>query len=111
MDYPTDEDSDDGAGFSIKIPELGDLIGEFEKDDEALFKAAEVIKGVKADHKAKGMEYSAREVDIKDDKKDKTALFDANMSMQREEWTSRLPGMLEDINELIKDPKNKIYLR
>lgn len=33
------------------------------------------------------------------------------MSAQREEWTSRMPGMLEDINELIKDPKNKIYLR
>lgn len=111
VDYPTDEDSDEGAGFSIKIPELGDLIGEFEKDDEALFKAAEGIKAVKAEHKAKGMEFSAREVEIRDDKKDKTALLDANMTMQREEWTSRLPGMLEDINELIKDPKNKIYLR
>lgn len=81
VDYPTDEDSDDGGGFSIKIPELGDLIGEFEKDDEALFKAAEVIKAAKAEHKAKGMEFNAREIDIKDEKKDKTAHFDANMSM------------------------------
>ena len=45
VDYPTDEDSDgDAAGFSIKIPDLGDLINEFEKDDEALFKAADTIK-------------------------------------------------------------------
>ena len=73
MDYPTDEDSDDGAGFSIKIPELADLITEFEKDDEALFKAAELIKATKADLKAKGMEVaSTRDIDIKDDKKDKT---------------------------------------
>lgn len=41
VDYPTDEDSDEGSGFSIKIPELTDLIMEFEKDDDSLFKAAE----------------------------------------------------------------------
>ena len=111
VDYPTDEDSDDGAGFSIKIPELNDLITEFEKDDEALFKASEFIKQAKADHKAKGLDYNAREIEIKDDKKDKIQHLDSNISVQREEWTSRLPGMLEDINELIKDPKNKIYLR
>jgi hypothetical protein len=111
VDYPTDEESDEGAGFSIKIPELADLIGEFEKDDEALFKAAELVKGAKAEHKARGIEFNARDMDIKDEKKDKTAHLDANMSVQREEWTSRMPGMLEDINELIKDPKNKIYLR
>jgi hypothetical protein len=47
VDYPTDEDSDgDAAGFSIKIPDLSDLLNEFEKDDEALFKAADTIKQV-----------------------------------------------------------------
>lgn len=72
VDYPTDEDSDgDAAGFSIKIPELADLINEFEKDDEALLKAADSIKQVKADNKAKGLEYNAREVEIRDEKKDK----------------------------------------
>ena len=74
VDYPTDEDSDEGAGFSIKIPELGDLLSEFEKDDEALFKAAELVKGAKADLKAKGMDggtCNPRDIDIKDDKKDK----------------------------------------
>lgn len=42
VDYPTDDDSDDGgAAFSIKIPDLSDLINEFEKDDDTLYKAAE----------------------------------------------------------------------
>lgn len=82
VDYPTDEDSDDGAGFSIKIPELNDLITEFEKDDEALFKAVESIKQVKADAKAKGIDITTmRDVEIKDDKKDKISHLDANMSM------------------------------
>lgn len=111
MDYPTDEESDEGAGFSIKIPELQDLIVEFEKDDDVLFKAAEAVKQVKADHKAKGLEWNPRDVDIKDEKKEKIIHLDANISTQREEWASRLPGMVEDINETIKDPKNKIYLR
>lgn len=84
---------------------------EFEKDDDSLFKAAEHIKAIKADHKAKGLEWNPRDIDIKDEKKDKIALLDQNISTQREEWNSRLPGMLEDINETIKDPKNKLYLR
>ena len=83
VDYPTDEDSDgDAAGFSIKIPELNDLINEFEKDDDALFKAADTIKQVKADAKAKGIDITTmRDVEIKDDKKDKISHLDANMSM------------------------------
>ena len=81
VDYPTDEDSDgDAAGFSIKIPDLSDLLNEFEKDDEALFKAADTIKQVKADQKAKGLELNAREVEIRDDKKDKITLLDSNIS-------------------------------
>lgn len=82
VDYPTDEDSDgDAAGFSIKIPDLSDLLNEFEKDDEALFKAADTIKQVKADHKSKGLELNAREVEIRDDKKDKITLLDSNITM------------------------------
>ena len=111
VDYPTDEDSDDGAGFSIKIPDLADLIVEFEKDDDAIFKVAEAVKQVKADNKAKGLEFNPRDVEIKDDKKDKIAHLDQNIATQRDEWTSRLPGILEDVNENLKDPKNRIYLR
>lgn len=81
VDYLTDEDSDEGSGFAIKIPDLADLVVEFEKDDDTLFKAAEAVKQVKADNKAKGLEWSARDVDIKDDKKDKISHLDANISM------------------------------
>jgi hypothetical protein len=49
---------------------------EFEKDDDSLFKAAEQIKAVKADHKAKGLEWNPRDIDIKDEKKEKIALLD-----------------------------------
>lgn len=66
---------------------------------------------MKADNKAKGLEWVARDVEIKDEKKEKIAHLDLNISTQREEWASRLPGMLEDVNETIKDPKNKVYLR
>lgn len=81
VDYPTDEESDEGgSGFSIKIPELADLITEFEKDDESLFKAAELIKQVKADHQAKSLEFNQREVEIKDEKKEKIAHLDQNIT-------------------------------
>ena len=42
MDYPTDEDSDDNLGFSMKMPELTDLLGDFEKDDDVLKQGVEV---------------------------------------------------------------------
>lgn len=80
VDQLTDEESDDGNGFSIKIPELNDLLMEFEKDDDTLFKAAEMIKAAKADHKAKGLDFIPRELEIKDDKKEKIAHLDANIS-------------------------------
>lgn len=111
VDYPTDEESDEATGFSIKIPELADLITEFEKDDDALFKAAEAIKAAKADCKAKAIEFNARDLEIKDDKKERQGLLDGNITAQREEWTSRMPGWVEDVNEVVKDPKNKLYLR
>lgn len=111
VDYPTDEDSDDNIGFSIKIPELQDLLNEFEKDDDTLYKATEALKQYRNECRVKGVEYDKREEEIKDAKKDKIKHLDQNISTQREEWASRLPGMLEDINEVIRDPKNKVYLR
>ena len=44
VDYPTDEDSDENSGFALKIPELNELLNDFEKDDETLVKSAEAIK-------------------------------------------------------------------
>lgn len=107
----TDEDSDgEHKGFGLKLPELTDLIGDFEKDDEFLAKAKETTKAYKTDIKAKGLEEEPF-YDIKNTKKEKASLLDANISMQRDEWTSRLMGMVEDVNETVKDSKNKQYLR
>ena len=35
-DYLTDEESDDGNGFELKVPQLKDLISEFELGDDVL---------------------------------------------------------------------------
>jgi len=110
VDYPTDEDSDDGVGFAIKVPDLADLINEFEKDDETIHKDTELRKQYISELKIKGIEKEPRE-EIKDNRGDKIRHLDANITAQREEWASRLMGMVEDVNEVIKNPKNKIYLR
>lgn len=39
-DYPTTDDEDD-TNFTIKIPDLKDLINEFERDDEYLYRTHE----------------------------------------------------------------------
>ncbi len=44
VDYPTDEESDDNAGFAIKVPDLADLLNEFEKDDDVLYKENEQMR-------------------------------------------------------------------
>jgi len=44
VDYPTDEDSDDNKGFQMKIDDLADLINNFEKDDDVIFKEEEALK-------------------------------------------------------------------
>lgn len=43
-DYLTDEESDEAADFEIKVPELGDLINQFEKEDEAILQFNEKQK-------------------------------------------------------------------
>jgi len=35
-DYLTDDESDEGAGFELKIPALEELINEFEVGDEVM---------------------------------------------------------------------------
>lgn len=44
VDYPSDEDSDENVGFNIKMPELTDLLNEFEKDDDSIYKENEANK-------------------------------------------------------------------
>ena len=38
MDYLTDDESDDGQGFDVPVPELADLIKGFEQGDEKIQK-------------------------------------------------------------------------
>ena len=111
VDQVTDDDSDgEHKGFGLKLPELTDLSGDFEKDDEVVAKAKETTKSYKTEMKAKGLDVEPF-YDIKNSKKEKASLLDANISMQRDEWTTRLMGMVEDVNETVKDSKNKQYLR
>lgn len=45
VDYPTDEDSDgENKGFNIKMPDLNDLLNDFEKDDDVIIKSNEASK-------------------------------------------------------------------
>lgn len=85
-------------------------MNDFEKDDEVIAKSNEVLKKAKADSKTSGIDMEIR-FGIKDIKNEKITHLEGNISMQRDEQGSRVIGMLEDVNEVIKDPKNKIYLR
>ena len=59
-DYLTDEESDDGAGFELKIPALKDLIQEFEVGDEAVISRESEWKATLADLKSRGFEQEPR---------------------------------------------------
>jgi len=83
--------------FDLKVPKLQDLIVEFEKDDDVLHKAEEELEEKFADLKARGFEKGLRD-EIVHVKSNKVAMFDANISAQRAQYASVLPGMLEDLN-------------
>ena len=62
------------------------------------------------DLKIHGFELEVRE-EIKDQRGDKVRHLDENIAMQRKEWGARMPGMVEDLNEVLKSDKNaKIYI-
>ena len=92
------------------MPELNELINQFEAEDETLAKAEESYKEHLADLKARGFEKEIRE-EIKQTRLEKTALLDSNISSQRAYYEAQLPGMLEDLNQVTKAPSNKIYIR
>ena len=82
VDYLTDDESDDNQGFDLKVPELGELINQFEADDETLAKAEEAYKEHLTDLKARGFEKEVRE-EIKQTRMEKTELLDTNISAKR----------------------------
>lgn len=81
-DYLTDEESDEAADFEIKVPDLDELITEFEKSDEAIQQINESIKQHKVELISRGFETEAR-YDIKNKKGEKQQMLDDNISMQR----------------------------
>ena len=110
VDYPTDEESDEDQGFTIKVPDLEDLINEFEKDDDVVHNREESIKSNIEDLKSKAQPVPRR-IEIKDKRMEKMKFLDANITKKRAEFCSRLPGKIEDMNEVIVNSKNKLYLR
>ena len=54
VDYLTDDESDDGNGFEVKVPDLADLINEFEKGDEQLANEEEAWADHLVDLKLRG---------------------------------------------------------
>lgn len=87
-DYLTDEESDDGAGFELKIPALKDLINEFEAGDEIVQAKETEWKNHLADLKARGFQKEPRE-EISLTKFTKSNLLNQNISQQREFYNSK----------------------
>ena len=59
--------------------------------------------------KAKGLEKETRQ-EIESMREENTKMFDNNISAQRQYMSTAMPSMHEDLNEVIKNPNNKIYL-
>lgn len=109
-DYLTDEESDDGAGFELRIPALKDLIQEFEIGDEAIIARESDMKIYFTDLKARGFEKELRD-EITLTKMTKSTLLNSNISQQREFYSAKMPSIIQELNTAIKAPQNKIYLR
>ena len=79
-DYLTDEESDDGAGFELKVPALKDLITEFELGDDVLANRESEQKQHFTELKSSGIEPELRAeiVLTKDVQKN---LLNSNMTM------------------------------
>lgn len=60
VDYLTDEESDDQAGFELKVPALKDLLNEFEMGDDVLATREMEIKQHLTDFKSRGLQPELR---------------------------------------------------
>jgi len=78
-DYLTDEESDEGADFEVKVPQLDDLLEQFEKGDGVIAQLDEKEKEFVKDEIANGFEPSKNH-DIKDLKGEKVCMLDMNIS-------------------------------
>jgi len=59
-DYLTDEESDEANDFELQVPDLDELIGQFEKEDEVVQKHYENIKEYEDKEIAKGFKPAKR---------------------------------------------------
>lgn len=106
----TDEESDDGNGFELKVPALKDLLTEFELGDDVLATKEMELKQHQTDLKSSGVAAELRDDIIltKDVQKD---LLNSNMTLQKDYLASKLPGSLSELNSVVRCNENKLYLR
>ena len=80
-----------------------------EKDDDVILRKQEAFKETLGALKAKGLEKQTRQ-EIESVREEKIKMFDNNISAQREFMNTAMASMHEDLNEVIKNPNNKVYL-
>lgn len=87
VDYLTDDESDEGNDFDLQVPDLDELLQEFEKDDDVIQKKKEAFEETLASLKAKGLEKENRQ-EIESVRNDKIKMFDNNISSQRQQMST-----------------------
>lgn len=108
-DYLTDDESDEGAGFELKIPALEELINEFEVGDEVMIALETGIKEKQADLVTQGLEPEKRN-HIQLVKKNQSDLLENNIEKQRNFENANFASKLQEINSVMA-PSHKVYLR
>lgn len=86
------------------------MLDEFEVGDDVLMQAETDLKQRATDLKSRGLKPELRE-DIILTKQVKGNLLDTNISQQREYTGSTVPGMLSELNQVVRATENKLYLR
>lgn len=109
-DYLTEEESDDGAGFELKVPALKDLLTEFELGDDVLAGAEMELKQHFTDLKSAGIDQQLRE-EIILTKEVQKELLNQNMERQKAFLASKMPGVLSELNSVVRANEFKLYLR
>ena len=92
------------------MPELTDLLDQFEQGDPEIEKHREGIKTHVQDLDKRGFSPEPRH-DIISKQQDRVAMLNANISEQRAKQATTLAGMIQDLNELTKGAHNKMYLK
>ena len=108
-DYLTDEESDEAIDFEVKVPGLGELITQFENEDEIIIKETTQKKEFAKNELASGFELEPR-VDIIDRKGENSSLLDKNMGLQRQWHQNAMSGYISDMNQAVQKKDNKLFL-